>query len=248
MTTIASRLAALLLIACTGNHKLPSAARVVSLPTPRGPFALSLFDTTPPVQAVALLASGDGGWSDLEEKIARTLSARGIAVIGWDCRKYADLGRYDRARLCADVRGAVAQGHPSAGHHVEPLVLIGFSTGAEQMASVAASPDRPPALRGLLLLAPGHRGRYGIELADLMGLTPTGPNTFSLADMAPGLEGLRVFQIHGEHDPLAQTAWLDHLRAEHKLEVYPDGWHLFRGAPPDFLDLVATGVLWILHG
>ena len=81
-----------------------------------------------------------------------------------------------------------------------------------------------------------------------MGLTPKGPNTFALADMASGLDGLRIFQIHGEHDPLAQTAWLEHLKAEHKLEVYPDGWHLFRGAPPDFLELVSKGASWILHG
>lgn len=248
MTTLASRLAALFLIACTGNHKLPSTARVESLPTPRGAFALSIFDATPPPKAVALLASGDGGWSDLEEKIARTLSAQGITVVGWDCRKYADLGRYDRDRLCADVQDALTQGGPSAGHHTLPALLIGFSTGAEQMVSVAASPTRPHALRGVLLLAPGHRGRYGIELADLMGLTPKGPDTFSLEEMAPGLDGLRIFQIHGEHDPLAQTTWLNHLRTDHKLAVYPDGWHLFRGAPPDFLELVETGVSWILHG
>lgn len=246
VTTILARLLLTLLAACS-SHKLPSQARPVVLQTARGPFSVSVYDDEVPPKSLALLASGDGGWSDLEEKMSRTLAAQGLCVIGWDCRNYAKLGPYDRKRLCEDVRSALTEAEKSTGRNSLPVLFVGFSTGAEQMISVAASDTRPSALRGLLVLAPGHRGRYGIELSDLMGIQPKGPNTFSLEEMVPSLTGLRIFQIHGEHDPLSQTSWLDKLHTEHRLEVYPDGWHLFRGGPPDFLDLVARGASWVLH-
>lgn len=246
MSSILARLAMLFMAACS-SHKLRPDAEVVALGTPRGGFSVTIYAGQPRSEALALLASGDGGWSDLEEKMARKLAASGFNVVGWDCRDYAKLGPYDRARLIEDVRAALSAGVEAADNGSLPVVLIGFSTGAEQMISVAASEQRPDGLRGLLVLAPGHRGRYGIELADLMGMTPKGPNTFSLEEMAPGLAGLRIFQIHGEHDPLAQTSWLEKLNTAHKLEVYPDGWHLFRGAPPDFLELVDRGASWVLH-
>lgn len=246
MATILARLLLTLLAACS-SHKLHPQAQPQDVQTPRGSFAISLYNAEPSPKAVALLASGDGGWTDLEEKMARTLASEGFRVIGWDCRSYAKLGAYNQGRLCEDVRSALKESGAHGDQHDLPVVLVGFSTGAEQMIAVAASDHRPRRLRGLLILAPGHRGRYGIQLSDLMGIQPKGADTFSLEQMAPGLEGLRIFQIHGEHDPLSQTSWLEKLKTEHRLEVYPDGWHLFRGGPPDFLELVRRGALWVLH-
>lgn len=234
-------------MAACSSHGLKPDARPEVLRTPRGEFHLTVYSARTKPRAVALLASGDGGWTDLEEKMARTLAAQGFNVVGWDCRDYAKLGTYDRAMLCKDVDAAIAKADENEHGRLLPAILVGFSTGAEQMISVAASDSRPRGLRGLLVLAPGHRGRYGIELSDLMGIPPKGPNTFSLEEMAPSLAGLRIFQINGEHDPLSQTSWLEKLNTEHKLEVYPDGWHLFRGGPPDFLELVGNGASWVLH-
>lgn len=246
MDSILARLAMLLVAACS-SHKLKPDARPNMLHTPRGEFHVTIYAAQPEPKAVALLASGDGGWTDLEEKMARTLAAKHFNVVGWDCRDYAKLGKYDRQTLSADVQSALEIADTTDGGRKLPVVLVGFSTGAEQMIAVAASDKRPRGLRGLLVLAPGHRGRYGIELSDLMGIPPKGPDTFSLEEMAHGLKGLRIYQIHGEHDPLSQTSWLDKLNTPHKLEIYPDGWHLFRGGPPDFLALVGKGAAWVLH-
>lgn len=181
--------------------------------------------------------------------MATALAASGFCVVGWDCSKYAKLGKYDRSQLSRDMGEALQQIQHRCGTGQLPVVLAGFSTGAEQVVAVASNgAQRPANLAGLLLLSPGERGRYGITTSDLLGITPKGPDTFSLAEMAPGLKGLRVYQIHGEHDPLDQTEWLHFLEVPHHLAVYPNGWHLFRGAPPDFLDLIRSGVRSVLDG
>ncbi|MFZ4483069.1 MAG: AcvB/VirJ family lysyl-phosphatidylglycerol hydrolase [Chthoniobacterales bacterium] len=234
-------------VAACSSHKLPSAAEIATVPTSRGEFSVGIFPAAHPARGLVLLASGDGGWTDFEEKISRTLAERGFSVAGWDCRKYADLGTYDRARLLEDANAALAQAAKSVEEKNLPILLVGFSTGAEQVVALASGEDRPASLAGLLVMAPGDRGRYGITLSDLMGLPPTGPDTFALKDLRKGLKGLRIYQIHGEHDPLDQTEWLDGLGVPHQLAVYPDGWHQFKGGPPDFLAMVAAGASWILN-
>lgn len=194
-----------------------------------------------------LLASGDGGWSGFEEKIGGELASRGFRVVCWDCQKYAALGSYDRKLLSTDMIAAIQAAGVAGTTIGKPLILAGYSTGAEQVVAVASGPWRPPQVAGLLLISPGWRGRYGISLCDRMGLPPKGSDTFSLQDLSSHLENLRIYQIHGEHDPLDQTAWLQGLKVPHKLAVYPDGWHLFKGGPPDFLTMVAKGTAWILH-
>lgn len=127
-----------------------------------------------------------------------------------------------------------------------PVVLIGYSTGAEQAVAGAAWHTRPKGLAGVLLIAPGQRARYGITRADLMGISPHGGGSFALADFGLALDGLRVVQIHGEYDFLDSTKWLSVLRAPHKLKVYPDGWHSFKGGAPDFLKMLDDEIDWII--
>lgn len=238
---------AMLLVAGCSNHTLPPAGRTMLLPTPRGNMPVSVFKPSAATKAIVLFASGDGGWKDFEERISRGLAAEGFGVAGWDVRRYADLGPYDGQRLAEDAATALELAAQECGTSRPPVILMGYSSGAEQMVSVAASSARPERLAGLLLIAPGHRGRYGIKLTDLLGVPPTGPDTFALAELRPKLTGLKIFQIHGENDPLAQTSWLEGLPGPHRLEVYPDGGHLFKGGPPEFVAIVSRGAGWLLN-
>lgn len=212
----------------------------------RGPLPVYLYKPTPPVRGVIVFASGDGGWKSFEEKICANLAAGGFCVVGWDSLKYAGEGPYDQAILASDFYTAAAEGAAAVKCPPVPLVFAGYSTGAEQAVAAAAWHPRLRKLSGVLVVAPGKRGRYGITTADLMGLTPTGKGSFDLTEHSPGLEGLRLFQIHGQYDPLAQSEWLSSLTIPHSLVEYPDGWHTFKGGPADFQELVLRGVKWVL--
>ncbi len=220
----------------------------VSIPTKHGEFSVQVFAPSGEIKALVVFGTGDGGWSYFEDRIARALSAEGYAVVGWDCRAYAKLGPYTQEDIAADVNAAIKKGRSFLRSEDGPIVLGGWSTGAEQMIAVAASPHRPKETTGLLILAPGERGRYGITMTDLLGLTPRGANTFALADMAKHLEDLRVVQFHGEKDNLDQTDWLKKLSAPHQLEVYPNAGHDFDGASPAFLEQLCQKMTWLIHG
>jgi len=242
-----AKLLFMLVSACTW-HKAPMPAPSVSIPTKHGEFSVQVFAPSDEMKALVVFGAGDGGWSYFEDRIARALAAEGYAVVGWDCRAYAKLGSYSQQDLAVDVNTAIQKGQAFLKGEQSPIVLGGWSTGAEQMIAVAASPHRPKETTGLLILAPGERGRYGITMTDLLGLTPRGPDTFALADMAKHLEGLRVVQFHGEKDMLDQTSWLKKLTAPHHLEVYPNAGHDFDGASLAFLEQLCQKMAWLIHG
>lgn len=235
-------------VAACSWHKAPMPAPSITFPTEHGHFSAQVFEPVGAAKGLVVFGSGDGGWSYFEDRIARALATHGYAVIGWDCRAYAKLGPYKQPRLAADVQAAITQGREFLQSDEMPVVLGGWSTGAEQMIAVAVSSHRPKNTVGLLLLAPGERGRYGITMTDLLGLTPRGPDTFALADMAQHLQGLRILQFHGEKDALDQTDWLKHLTTPHQLDVFPNAGHDFDGASPEFLEQLCKKMSWLIHG
>jgi pimeloyl-ACP methyl ester carboxylesterase len=168
-------------------------------------------------------------------------------VAGWDCRKYADAGLYDQKTLATDFAIVLVEARRVFELKTDlPVVFAGYSTGAEQVVAAAAFIRRPSRLDGLLLIAPGERGRYGLTTSDLMGVTPRGKGTFALGDFAAAMTGLRIVQIHGEHDPLDSTEWLALLKVPHELKVFPNGWHFFGGGPTEFLKMLDDAIDWII--
>jgi phosphatidylglycerol lysyltransferase len=219
----------------------------IVLKLPRMSFPVRIYQPDAGCRALILFASGDGGWKAFEDKICRYLASRSLCVVGWDSRKFADPGLYDQNVLAASFAAALDEARRINGVRDVPVVFSGYSTGAEQAVAAAAASPRQPKLVGLLIIAPAERGRYGITLSDLMGINPMGKGSFGLSDLAQEVEGLRVVQIHGEHDPLDSIEWLGHLNTPHQLKIYADGWHFFKDGPPDFLKLLADAIDWILN-
>lgn len=213
----------------------------------QGSFQILYFNGPGKPSGIVILGTGDGGWSYWEENTARHLIKNGYAVGGWDCRKFADSRIYDQSGLAAGFKAAVeaVKVRAEADDDV-PVWYGGWSTGAEQsVAAAALETERPDNLTGLLLAAPGERGRYGITAPDLLGATPTGPNSFALADLAPGLTGLSVAQFVAGLDPMDDVKWLDKLGSiPHKQFLLPGLLHDMGGAGPKFLATVDEAMTW----
>jgi hypothetical protein len=132
------------------------------------------------------------------------------------------------------------------GTNPPPVILGGWSTGAEMAVAAGAGPHPPPGVTGLLLFSPGKRSRYGIHLSDQLDITPTGPGTFALSDFGNSLGRFRVVQWHGGVDPFDSTSWLETLRAPHRLLVYPGVWHDFNGLVPGFVGKMLRSIDWLV--
>ena len=104
------------------------------------------------------LRSGDAGWGGWEDSVCRAMAANGCEVLGIDFVLYAKTD-YDLATLQADYTQLGQRARGPFGDPAPPLILGGWSMGAEQAVPAAAGPHPPSGLAGLLLLSPGKRGQ-----------------------------------------------------------------------------------------
>lgn len=222
---------------------------ILPIELPHGHYQTLYYNETDEPRGIVILGTGDGGWSYWEEKVARHLVAKGYAVGGWDCRGFADSRKYDQVELAAGFRAAVEAVRKRADLDDEdPVWYGGWSTGAEQSVAAAAVSERPPGLIGLLLAAPGEHGRFGITESDLLGMEPSGPGAFALADLAAKLGGLRIAQFAAGLDPLDDTTWLKHLgKTPHLILKLPNSLHDMGGAGDEFLKKLDEAMKWTLQ-
>lgn len=221
---------------------------VLPITLPHGTFQTLYYNSSDAPLGIVIVGTGDGGWSYWEENVAQYLMAKGYAVGSWDCRKFADSRRYDQTELAAGFRAAVEAVEEKANVDDVPVWYSGWSTGAEQSVAAAATPDRPDHLVGLILAAPGAHGRFGITESDLLGLEPSGPGAFALADMGSKLKGLRIVQFAAGLDPLDDITWLKSLGdIPHKIVNMPHSLHDMGNAGPEFQKKFLEAMQWTLE-
>jgi type IV secretory pathway VirJ component len=94
-----------------------------------------------PPRMFAVVLSGDGGWRDIDKQVAQTLSEHGIGVVGLDSLRYFWQPRTPEG-LAADL--VRIYGHYAEAWDVRPLLLVGYSFGADVLP--AAVNRLPPAV------------------------------------------------------------------------------------------------------
>ena len=97
---------------------------------------------------LAIFLTGDGGWADLDRKIAGVLADHGVGVVGLDSRAYLKQRR-SPVQTAADV-ARVARAY-TARWGARRLVLIGYSRGATMLPFVATRLDADLRQRTALL-------------------------------------------------------------------------------------------------
>ena len=70
-------------------RNFPGSEQSITLEFEGGPLVCRFYDTQQPQNGIAVVATGDGGWSYWEDNTANSLAANGYIVIGWDCRVFA---------------------------------------------------------------------------------------------------------------------------------------------------------------
>jgi type IV secretory pathway VirJ component len=145
--------------------------------------------TAPVRDLLAILLSGDGGWAEIDKKVAAGLAAQGVRVVGWSSLKYywtprtpegaaRDLARvidhYQKAWTSPPNGGPPPNGQPTFGGRPIPggkpprVLLVGYSFGADVLPFLATR------------LAPEQRSR--IARVALLGLSPDASFEFHVTD------------------------------------------------------------------
>lgn len=78
---------------------------------------------------LALLLSGDGGWSGGDRAVAQGLASHGVAVVGLDMRAYLRAAPRTAETMARDTQELLER-YATAWHR-DRLVLVGYSRGAD---------------------------------------------------------------------------------------------------------------------
>jgi pimeloyl-ACP methyl ester carboxylesterase len=233
-----------------------SAARATCYPADldltRGKFSFFHFFFRPPgplaqPKALILFGSGAAGWMGWEDKVCDHLQADGYEIVGIDFRKYA-LQDYDLNILQADYQKLTQKYLAPYGNHPPPVILGGWSTGAEQAVAVAGGPNPPGNLAGLILIAPGATGGFGKYATDYIIMNAPADRVFHPVDFASKFGRLRVAQWHAEFDLLDSLKWLKALPGPYREYDFSNAIHDYRDACGEVLTGLSGSVAWILNG
>jgi type IV secretory pathway VirJ component len=187
-----------------------------------------------PSPLLAIVLSGDGGWASIDREVANALARRGVAVVGLDSLQYF-WTRRTPAESAADL--ARVASHYLDDWHLQRLVLIGYSRGADVLPFMASR--LPPELRAKIalvaLLGPATSVDFEFHLSDWLG----GGSSDSALPTAPEVEklrGLHVLCMYGkeETDSLCPTLPADLAKRDERA-----GAHHFDG---DY-EALADGIL-----
>jgi len=78
--------------------------------------------------AMAVILTGDGGWADIDKRVATGLAAAGVPVVGWSSLRYYWTPRTPEA-AATDLARIVE--HYSAAWEKPRVLLVGYSFGAD---------------------------------------------------------------------------------------------------------------------
>ncbi|MCO6178706.1 virulence factor family protein [Ciceribacter sp. RN22] len=134
---------------------------------------LTLLDTTPAMDTMAIIYSGDGGWRDLDRQVGAVLQEKGIPVVGVDSLHYFWSQRTpketaeDLARIIDTYRRKWKVRH---------VLLAGYSFGADVLPATynLLPPDDKARIAQVTLMALSHQVDYEISVEGWLGVAGQG--------------------------------------------------------------------------
>ncbi|WP_083223767.1 MULTISPECIES: AcvB/VirJ family lysyl-phosphatidylglycerol hydrolase [unclassified Ensifer] len=148
------------------------------------PFGLPLtvLDTKPTRDTMAVIYSGDGGWRDIDKQVGDVLQQQGVPVVGVDSLRYFWSGRDPQAT--ADDLANVMDYYRKR-WNVRNVLLIGYSFGADILSRTfnLLSPGERARVRQVTLMALSHQVDYKISVLGWLGAAGQGDGGDPLDDI-----------------------------------------------------------------
>lgn len=201
--------------------------------------------------AVAIVTSGDGGWTHLGPEVAEILAARGFRVVGFDARAYlASFTSRSGPLRAADVPLDYAALMDRAG--ASRALLVGVSEGAGLSVLAASDPALHPRIAGVVALGLPDRNELAWRLRDaviyLTKKTPDEP-TFSARDVVARVAPVPLAAIHSRHDEFVSVPEVERILDEagepKRLWLLDAADHRFSDVRPRLEQALAEAVSWI---
>jgi alpha-beta hydrolase superfamily lysophospholipase len=203
---------------------------------------------------VALVASGDGGWTHLAPRVAEFLAGQGYFVVGLDSKAYlSSFTQGATTLLPADVpRDFTVLLDYAAGGAGHPPLLVGVSEGAGLCVLAAGDDTVKARAGGVLALGLPDQNELGWRFRDsVIYVTKGRPKEplFSAADVIGKVAPLPVAAIHSTRDefvPVDQIQRvMDRARDPKRLWLIEAENHRFEGKEAELTARLLEAIAWI---
>jgi type IV secretory pathway VirJ component len=124
--------------------------------------ATAAYDT------MAIVYSGDGGWRDLDKKVAEALAKQGVPTVGLDSLRYF-WSRKTPEQTSADL-ARILDAYAER-WNVQHVILIGYSFGADVLPNAynRLPPEAKARVAEIALLGPSEQVDYEISVGEFLG-------------------------------------------------------------------------------
>ncbi len=197
---------------------------------------------------VVLLVSGEGGWKSFDILLSDFLTTDGYWVGGVDAKAYFSDPQDDRGLLAADMRSYATELQRVAGKPIGgPLVLVGYSFGADLAPWLGGAPGWGGRVRGLVMIGPDESGSLEYRITEMLGINYSS-HSFSVAEALKSSAGIPTLFLHGEKDGWSKAPKLFAAAGEpKKLITIPRATHHFGGHEEELRAGLRDGLRWILE-
>jgi alpha-beta hydrolase superfamily lysophospholipase len=203
---------------------------------------------------VAVVASGDGGWTHLAPDVANLLAGRGWLVVGLDSKAYLSSFTSGAVTLRAedvprDFAALLDHAAPGAGR---TTLLVGVSEGAGLSVLAAADDAVKARISGVIVLGLPDKNELGWRLRDAMIYVTKGlprEPLFSAADVIAKVAPLPVAALHSTRDEFVPVdeikRTMERAREPKRLWLIDAENHRFGGAEAELGRRLEEAVAWI---
>jgi type IV secretory pathway VirJ component len=182
---------------------------------------------------IAVFISGDGGWADLDDGVSKELAARGVGVVGVNSRAYL-AHRKTPEQAAADV-ARIARVYLDR-WHAHPLVLAGYSRGADMIPFVAnrLTDDVKAHVVLLAMFGVAHAANFQFHWIDMIRDEKRADDRPVLPELER-LRGQRMLCVYGTKEKDSGCRDADSTLIT---RVARNGGHHFDGNWPALADLI----------
>lgn len=159
---------------------------------------LTILDTKPTLNTMAIIISGDGGWRDIDSDLGDSLQEDGIPVVGFDSLRYF-WSKKDAATTAADLSRVIRAYRKQ--WNVQNVLLIGYSFGADIIPSTfnqLPESDRNRVVM-LSLLALSNSAEFEISVSGWLGASGSGDGGDPTVDLQK-IDPKKVQCVYGTED------------------------------------------------
>lgn len=198
---------------------------------------LTILETTPASDTMAVIYSGDGGWRDIDSEVASNLQASGIPVVGVDSLRYfwSERTPEETSNDLATIMRTYQKRWK-----VRHVLLVGYSFGADILpAAYNGLSDKMKArIPQVSLLALSHQVDYEISVSGWLGASG-GKGAGDPLDDIKRIDPSKIQCFYGadEEDDACRD-----LKGTQVETVEIDGGHHFDGDYPALAKRISDGL------